>query len=324
MHSDRPESHALRFAVRFEPDSPPEELMEFAQWVERLGYDELWFSEDLPFAGGIAMAATALACTERLRVGVGLLPAVTRNVATLAMEIAALARIAPGRVTMTLGHGVPAWMEQIGALRRRRLLALEETTVALRRLLAGEDVTIAGDAVDLRGVQLGFPPTVTPPILLGTTGPAGLELAGRSADGITLPELVTPAAIEWARGEMARGGDAPHTVMYALLSVDHDRAEALRQVRPRIRRILDFQVYPGIAEMVGLGADGSGEMTDEIVTSIAAAGTPDDCRRAVTNWHRAGAECVILNAGADDHRANVERFATEVLPAFRATAASAL
>jgi len=106
MHSDRPESHALRFAVRFEPDSPPEELMEFAQWVERLGYDELWFSEDLPFAGGIAMAATALACTERLRVGVGLLPAVTRNVATLAMEIAALARIAPGRVTMTLGHGV--------------------------------------------------------------------------------------------------------------------------------------------------------------------------------------------------------------------------
>ena len=136
-----PATGALRLGVRFEPDWPPEELPEFARWAERVGYDELWFSEDLPWAGGIAMAATALACTTRLTVALGLLPAVTRNVATLAMEIAALERLAPGRLVVGLGHGVPEWMEQIGASTPGPSAALEETTLVLRRLLAGEEAT---------------------------------------------------------------------------------------------------------------------------------------------------------------------------------------
>lgn len=51
------------------------------------------------------MVATALACTTTIGVGIGLLPAATRKVATAAMEIAALARIAPGRLTV---GGTPA------------------------------------------------------------------------------------------------------------------------------------------------------------------------------------------------------------------------
>ena len=73
-----------RIGVRFEPGWPPEDLPDFARWAEEAGFDELWFSEDLPWAGGIAMAATALAVTSHISVGIGLLPAVTRNVATVA------------------------------------------------------------------------------------------------------------------------------------------------------------------------------------------------------------------------------------------------
>jgi alkanesulfonate monooxygenase SsuD/methylene tetrahydromethanopterin reductase-like flavin-dependent oxidoreductase (luciferase family) len=299
-----------RIGVRFEPDSPPEDLRAFAQAVERLGYDDLWFSEDLPWAGGIAMAAVALACTERIRVGVGLLPATTRNVATAAMEIGALARMFPGRLAIALGTGVPAWMEQIGAGTRRRFAALGEATDALRRLLAGEPVSVEGDSVSLRDVRLGFPPGEVPPVLLGVTGPVGLAIAARG-DGLLLPELATPAAIRWARAEMQRTGAAGETALLAFLSVADDRDEALRPVRPRVQRLLDFQLYPRLTELAGA------VMSDGALRSLAVAGTPADCAETITGLTAAGADSIILVAGADDHEAHVERFARDVLPALR-------
>ena len=315
-----PATGELRFGVRFEPDWPPEELPAFARWAEEHGYDELWFSEDLPWAGGVAMAATALASTTRLCVGLGLLPAVTRNVGTLAMEVAALERLAPGRVVVALGHGVPEWMDQIGASTARPSAALEETTVVLRRLLAGESVTSHGTYVDVEDLALGFPPAASPDVLVGTTGPRGLAIAGRSSDGVVLPEVTTPDAVRWARSTMAAAGAPGSTVLFAMVNLDDDRDRALARTRDKIQRILDLRIFPRLTEIAGLGADGSGELTDAVLASMAAAGTPDDVVRAVTGWAGAGATCVVLVAGDEDARSSYARFAAEVLPRLRGTA----
>ncbi len=301
-----------RIGVRFEPDWRPEELPEFARWAESVGYDEVWFSEDLPWAGGIAMAATALACTERLGVGIGLLPAGTRNVATAAMEIAALARIAPGRLIVGLGHGIPEWMAQIGAPSGARTAALEEVTRTLRALLAGETVTIDGERVNLDGVTLGFPPAEVPPILLGTTGPRGLRGAGRSSDGVVLPEISTADAIRWARAETAAGGSAGTTVVFCMASVGEDGAAALAEVRPRMQRLVDFGVFSHLTVQAGLGA--AAELDDESLRALAVAGTPAECAAAVSGRFAAGADRVVLVAGTDDARRTYANFATECLP----------
>jgi 5,10-methylenetetrahydromethanopterin reductase len=310
----------LRIGVRFEPDWPPEELPEFARWAEEHGYDEVWFSEDLPWAGGIAMAATALAHTTRLRVGLGLLPAVTRNVATLAMEVAALERLAPGRVVVGLGHGVPDWMQQIGASTARPSAALEETTVVLRRLLAGEEVTSHGTYVGVDRVALGFPPATCPDVLLGTTGPTGLAIAGRSSDGVVLPEVTTPDAVRWARSTMAAAGEPGSTVVLAMVNLDDDRDRALAGTREKVQHILDLGIFPRLTEIAGLGADGRGELTDATLASMAATGTPDDVVRAVTGWADAGATSVVLVAGGEDARSSYARFAAVVLPRLRGSA----
>ena len=84
------------------------------------------------------MAGVALAATERLTVGVGLLPAAVRNAAIAAMEIAALARVFPGRFVPAFGHGVEDWMLQIDARPSNRVIALEEIVSAVRRLDRGE------------------------------------------------------------------------------------------------------------------------------------------------------------------------------------------
>jgi alkanesulfonate monooxygenase SsuD/methylene tetrahydromethanopterin reductase-like flavin-dependent oxidoreductase (luciferase family) len=315
---------AVRIGVRFEPDWRPEELPSFARWAEQAGYDELWFSEDLPWAGGLTMAATALASTTALRVGIGLLPAVTRNVPTAAMEIAALACIAPGRLVIGLGHGVRAWMEQIGARTSLRVVCLEEVALTLRRLLAGEEVTFAGRHVRLDRVRLGHLPADPPPILLGTASPSSLAVAARISDGVILPEVSSPAAIRWVRAQMRATGSAGSTVVLAMVSVDDHRERALAQTRSKIQRIVDFQIFPRLTEIAGLGLNGSSEMPDAMLQSVAATGTPTDCAKAVTNWADAGATTVVLVAGDQQPHHSYDRFAREVLPLVRRSRVSSV
>ena len=277
-----------RIAVRFEPGWPAEELPVFARWVEENGLEELWFSEDLGWSGGLVMAATALAHTRRLRVGLGLVPAVSRNVSTLAMEVAALARLAPNRLTLAIGHGVLAWMEKVGARSNTPQAALEETVVALRALLAGERVTAKGRHVRLDDVGLGFPPATIPPILIGTTGPQGLRAAGRSSDGVVLPEVCTPEAVRWARSTMNSAGEI---VVFAMLNVSDDASEALAQTRSKMLPILDLGIYPRMTEIAGLSVGGN-NLTDATLQLMAAVDTPAECARAINDWAEAGVEYV--------------------------------
>jgi alkanesulfonate monooxygenase SsuD/methylene tetrahydromethanopterin reductase-like flavin-dependent oxidoreductase (luciferase family) len=208
-------------------------------------------------------------------------------------------------------------MEQIGATTPTPLAVLGETVSSLRGLLAGERVTAGGKHVNLEELALGFPPEEVPPILVGTTGPAGLKLAGRSSDGLLLPELASPDAIRWAREEMDRAGDVGTTAIYAMLSVKGDRASALAQTRPRIQRLVDFQIFPRLMEIAGLGADGSGEMTDAILQTLSASGTPEDCAKAVEQWAAAGADRIVFVGGDDDPRESYRSFAADVLPQLR-------
>ena len=56
----------------------------------------------------------------------GIVPAVARNAAITAMEMAGLGRLFPGRFVAGFGHGLASWMQQIGALPPSQLAALEE------------------------------------------------------------------------------------------------------------------------------------------------------------------------------------------------------
>ncbi|MFE0427488.1 LLM class flavin-dependent oxidoreductase, partial [Streptomyces sp. NPDC058953] len=170
----------------FRPQLPPERLRPLAVAADRAGLDELWLWEDCFLESGIATAAAALAWTERLRVGVGLLPVPLRNVALTAMEAATLHRLFPGRVILGVGHGVQPWMEQVGARVASPVTLLHEYLDALRALLAGERVTVRGRYVSLDSVALDWPPPTPPAVLAGALGPRSLRLTGEAADGTIL------------------------------------------------------------------------------------------------------------------------------------------
>lgn len=189
----------MRIGVMFDRALPPEQLIPYARALDDMPrVDDLWVVEDLGWTGGLTSAATALAVTGRLRVGLGIAPAPLRNPALLAMELGNLARLHPGRLVAGIGHGVPDWMRQAGAAPRSPLALLEETIVAVGGLLRGERVTLDGREVHLSDVALMHPPAVVPPIMAGVVGPRSLAMSGRLAQGTIVPEGFGPALVAQA------------------------------------------------------------------------------------------------------------------------------
>jgi alkanesulfonate monooxygenase SsuD/methylene tetrahydromethanopterin reductase-like flavin-dependent oxidoreductase (luciferase family) len=280
----------------FLPQLPPERLRDVARAADEAGLEELWLWEDCFFESGIAAAAAVLAWTERVRVGVGLLPVPLRNVALTAMELATLHRLFPGRVGIGVGHGVLDWMGQVGARVESPMTLLREYVTALRALLRGEEVTVDGRYVRLDRVRLDWPPATPPPVYVGAEGPRTLRLAGELGDGTILSAGLTPDRIRTARtlvdeGRATGGRADPHPVVAYLHAATGPSG---------VDRL--------VAEQSKWGYDS--------ILEVAAVGDAPAVAEVVTRWTEAGADTVVLQPTPDDpDPAGFLRFvATEVRP----------
>jgi len=206
-------------------------VTDVARRLEAGGAAELWVIEDCFYTAGPSLVAAALSVTERLTVGLGIVPAVARTAAVTAMEFATLDALGPGRFLPGIGHGVQEWMGQMGVRPKSPLTALEEVTVAVNRLLAGEDVTVDGQYVQLNQVKLDAPPATAPPILLGVRGPKSLALAGRVAGGVVLAEPASPSYVR-AAVEQAGSPDDFVVAAFSAFCVRADRKTAYEWTAP--------------------------------------------------------------------------------------------
>jgi len=191
----------------------PDEFRDAVLAAEAAGLPELWIWEDCFRQSAFATVGAALGWTEALRVGIGIAPMPLRNVAATAMEIATVERLFPGRLLPGVGHGVLDWMGQVGSRVASPLTLMREYVPALRGLLAGDEVSIAGRYVTLSDVRLDYPPTTPPFVYAAAEGPKTLRLSGEVADGTVLDSghtaqeyAVATASIREAREAAGRGG----------------------------------------------------------------------------------------------------------------------
>lgn len=253
------------------PTLPPEALRPLAAAADA-HLDELWVWEDCFKESGIAAAAAALAWTTQVRVGIGLAPVPLRNVALLAMEVATLHRLFPGRLLPGIGHGVQDWMGQVGARVGSPLTLLREHAEALRLLLDGHEVTVSGRYVHLDAVTLDWPPPPGTPLLVGGGGPRTLELAGRYGDGVLIGSAVSEGELAasvaaagrgWAAGRGASG--APMPVLAHLIVATGPRAT--ERLDDELRRWGHTDGAPG------RGVAGGAEAVADAVRRLAALGS---------------------------------------------------
>jgi alkanesulfonate monooxygenase SsuD/methylene tetrahydromethanopterin reductase-like flavin-dependent oxidoreductase (luciferase family) len=261
-----------RVGIVFRPQLPPERLAGFAAAAQAAGLDDLWLWEDCFGEGGLTSAAAALAWTSSVRVGLGLMPAPLRNPALAAMEIATLARLFPGRFVPALGHGVQPWMAQVGARAASPMGLLREWVTAVRSLLAGDTVTVAGSYVNLDGVALDWPPAGAVPVLIGGRGPKTLALAGELADGLVLDAGTSPDTVRRAIAQAA-AARPQEIVVYLPCGAGPGSAERIQ------------------AELPAAAAPGA---------ELAAVGSPADVAGTIRAFARAGASTIVLQPTGND------------------------
>ena len=137
----------------------PARTTDWARAAERAGLGSLWVIEDYFHPGAYALAAAAAAVTERMVIGLGVVNPYTRHPALVAMETAALAGIAPGRVVLGLGSSNRKWIEaQMAIAFKTPLRGLREGVEIVRRLLDGQRVTYTGEVFSVQDVGLDTPP----------------------------------------------------------------------------------------------------------------------------------------------------------------------
>ena len=317
---------SCKLGIMFRREHPPETLPDFSRRAEQAGFDELWVVEDCFYGSGIASAATALASTRALAVGLGIMPVVARNPVFASMEIATLARIYPGRFLPGFGHGVADWMRQVGAFPESQLSAIEEVTLAVRRLLAGKQVTFDGRYVHLQDAQLIHPPQQIPPVSLGVIGPRSLALSGRVADGNILSEFASPAYVSWAIEQIKTAiPDADphhhHITVFAWACAEPTASAAYARLRPMMAsamasgeidvKLEKMGILPKVREYRDAGGKDylEARLPDSWIARLAIAGTPADWSFSIDRLVEAGAESIVLvplpEAGLDE----LEKFA---------------
>ena len=308
-----------QIGVLVPPHIPAGDLAGYAQKAEQLGFAEAWIAEDCFLHGAIAQAATILASTRTLHIGLGIIPAAARNVAFAAMEIATLAGLHPGRLTVGVGHGMPGWLDQAGARPSSPLTLLEEYIQTLRWLLEGQRVDYAGRYVRLSRVELTHPPSVLPAVFAGVRGPRSLRLSGQIAQGTILAEPVTPEYLSDAAKHINSPGH--QIVAYNFAAVDDDPDLARRRVRHALAVAgePDWQPHVAVLEFAAELAElrrntGSPDafaaaLPDSWIDRLAVVGTPEQARQRLASLRRHGASHTVLIPACPDPRSALDSLA---------------
>lgn len=330
------------------PHDAPHRLVEVAALAERAGYDHFWLADERFFRDVYASLTLVAHHTSRLTLGTCVTDPYSRHPALTAMAIATLDEISRGRALLGIGAGVSGFRE-LGIDASRSAAAIREAVELIRRLLAGETVTVKGREVSFTDGRLDFTPARSDvPIYIASQRAAGCRVAGRVADGAIMQGALAEPLVGFLRDTVhgaARdaGRDPSRVALVARLNVcvHDDRAAARDVMRPTIVRSLSAQrpdfftfataglsVPPALRERVlalpythdpaPLRALAP-EVPDAFVDACTLTGPPEAIAPQVARLARSGITEVVIYPLAVDGRmeTTIERFQSDVMPRVR-------
>jgi len=290
-----------------------------AQQAEARGFEAIWQADRPPHGDALTSLGALAASTTQLILGAAPIMPWARDPAGLAAALLTLDDLAPGRVRLAFGIGDPAVNGNLPR-RDRPLIALRETVTAVRDRLSARRI----------------------PIYLAATGLKTCALAGEIADGVLLNYLVSPEYTARAVEAIGRGAqvggraiDAIDRPQLILTSIDFDRRHAFDRLRPLVAQVL--AAYPALMRACGAppdlleeirqvmtpnrrSADPAGRaeaidraatiVPDEVISELAAVGTPSEVRARVESYRAAGCTCPVLAAPGGDFALLIDTFAT--------------
>jgi 5,10-methylenetetrahydromethanopterin reductase len=329
-----------KLSVRLHGGLPAADCAAQAKAAEAAGFASVWFAENL-FARGILPAAAACAvATQRLGIGAGVFNPYNRHPTLIAMEIGALDELAgeSSRVRLGIGSGVGSAVERMGMSYTRPVTALGEAISIVRALLAGEEVSFAGDVFKIERVKLDYAPRRDIAIFMAGRGDRSLALCGERADGLLVSNMCTAAFVARSAALMreaaARAGRTGPlgVVRYMPCCVADDRAAAIAAAKRAIGEMLPtywrlgqrlegakqaLTMESGIgeaefaaaADRLRAGEDAAAVLDARFVEAFAIAGTAADCAAQVAACGKAGVTELALTFSGENSATEMQYLA---------------
>ncbi len=309
---------ALRTALSLPaPTGSVGDTIALAQQAEALGYDDVWLAD----AGGLdalTLVPMILSKTERLRVGIAVVPVYTRTPGVIASTLSVIQQAWPGRFVPGFGSSSHTIIENWHGLPLDRpLTRVTETVQLLRTMLAGEKTDFEGATVRSHGYRQGA--TAGVPIYLAALRPKMIERAAEIADGVILnlfPRAALPRIMEHVAIGAERAGKRAEDVEIVcrhMMAVTDDKAAGRAAFRaafasyystPVYNKFLAWAGYEDAAREIREGwAARDRERTaaalpDELVDEIGLIGSQAECRQMLRDYAAGGihtniASCIL-------------------------------
>lgn len=285
------------------------EHLEYVLEAERLGFESVWVHDSYFERDPITYLATFAERTRTLRLGAGALNPYTRHPVVLAMTISALDDLAPGRIGLALGSGLPLRLAQMNIPFDDTVQHVSNAIDTIRALWAGERLVLNPNVPPLQPM---FPPPHRVPISIAGYQGRFLDLCGEKADGyLARPAESIPAfrlmkrrilrvaaehgrppgAIEFSGYVLALVGDTrrdalnrakrePFVIymMSVLSNVSLSRAGFPPELRDEIAAAWRAEEYTRAGELI----------PDELLDAFLACGTREEVAQKVLDYHEAG------------------------------------
>lgn len=333
---------SFRASIAYVANRPLDEFRETVEAVDNLGYEDLFVADQSLRKNTYAWAALAAEHTAHVGIGPGVTNPYTRNPGLTAASMATIDEISGGRAKLGFGAGGHG-AAQFGHDQSGLIATMREAIDVIRRLLAGETVTVEREEFSLREAALEFdPPREHVPVYIGGRGPQLLSLAGAVADGVFAGGgLTSPAGLEYARervriGAEAAGRDPAEIDFRALvfLSIAEDRKAALDAAAWFVAMLTKRHASPAALEAAGAdpahidrvkGIEGIDNLPapelraaipEELMDLYALVGTPEECRDRLGVLADAGLESITVvpfGNEENDRQAVLGQFADEVV-----------
>jgi alkanesulfonate monooxygenase SsuD/methylene tetrahydromethanopterin reductase-like flavin-dependent oxidoreductase (luciferase family) len=169
------------------------EYLTMARAAEAVGFDSIWVGDHLLYRGNggpergpwdaWTLLAALAAGTQHVQLGPLVACTAFHSPGLIARMAATLAEVSGGRFVLGLGAG---WNEEefraFGLPFDHRVSRFEESFTIIRRLLAGEHVTLAGSHYQVQDAVLIPAPPLRPRLMIGSNGPRMLSIALPYAD----------------------------------------------------------------------------------------------------------------------------------------------
>ena len=291
------------------------ECVEWARAAEAAGLESIWIHDSYFEREPVSFLAAIAYSTREIRIGAGSLNPYTRHPLVVAQTMADLDDLAPERLSLALGSGLPLRLAQMAIPHENAVGRVSDAIDQIRELWRGHRLALNPAVPPL--VPMFQPPHAIPIYVAAYTRPY-LELAGEKANGYLSRPLESLPAFELMRRrvlESAAAHDREASELdfrgYLFALVDRSKQEARNrakrdpfviymisilsdislkragfpaELRDRVNALWRKEDYHGAAQAI----------PDELLDAYVLVGTAEDVAGRALEYHEAGMDVPLL------------------------------